>query len=93
MVERAVIADEGECWSAVVIRRFKPGVANGVLGLGLFLSEQGAADRHDGGDDTVDAVGALVLGGLEVAGGARGQSQALRATLATCYRSIETKLN
>jgi hypothetical protein len=35
----------------------------------LLLSDHGAADGHDGGDDAVDALGGFVLGGLEVAGG------------------------
>jgi hypothetical protein len=39
-----------------------------VFGLGLLLGEHGAADGHDGGDDAIDALGALVLGRLEVAG-------------------------
>jgi hypothetical protein len=43
-----------------------------ILGLGLVLGDQGAADRHDRGDDAVDALRALVLGGLEVAGGVLG---------------------
>ena len=43
-----------------------------VLGLGLLLGDHGAADRHDGGDDAIDALGALVLGRLEVAGGVLG---------------------
>jgi hypothetical protein len=43
-----------------------------VFGLGLLLSDHGAADGHDGGDDAVDALGGLVLGGLEVAGGILG---------------------
>jgi hypothetical protein len=36
-----------------------------ILGLGLLLGDHSAADGHHGGDDAVDA---LVLGGLEVAG-------------------------
>jgi hypothetical protein len=39
---------------------------------GLLLRQHGAADGHDQGDDAVDALGALVLGGLEVAGGVLG---------------------
>jgi hypothetical protein len=37
-------------------------------GCGSFLEDHGAADGHDEGDDAIDALGALVLGGLEVAG-------------------------
>jgi hypothetical protein len=40
-----------------------------VLGLGLLLRDESAADGHDGGDD---ALGGLVLGGFEIAGGALG---------------------
>jgi hypothetical protein len=40
--------------------------------LGLLLGDHGAADGHDGGDDAVDALGGLVLGRLEVAGGILG---------------------
>ena len=40
-----------------------------VFGLWLLLSDEGAADGHDEGDDAVDPLGGLVLGGLEVAGG------------------------
>jgi hypothetical protein len=36
--------------------------------VGLFLSDQGAADGHDEGDDAVDALCGLFLGGLEGAG-------------------------
>jgi hypothetical protein len=35
-----------------------------VRGLRLLLGEHGAADGHDSGDDAVDALGRLVLGGL-----------------------------
>jgi hypothetical protein len=35
----------------------------------LHLCDHCTADGHDQGDDAVDALGALVLGGLEVAGG------------------------
>jgi hypothetical protein len=45
---------------------------HGVLGLGLLLSDEGAADGHDGGDDAVDALGGLVLGRFQVAGGILG---------------------
>jgi len=38
----------------------------------LLLGEDGAADRHDQGDDAVDALAALVLGGLEVTSGILG---------------------
>jgi hypothetical protein len=43
-----------------------------VLGLRLLLDDHGAADGHDEGDDAVDPFGALVLGGLAVAGGILG---------------------
>jgi hypothetical protein len=39
-----------------------------VLGLGLLLGDDGATNGHDEGDDAVDALGALVLGGLEING-------------------------
>jgi hypothetical protein len=39
-----------------------------VGGLRLFLGDDGAADGHDEGDNAVDALGGLVLGGLDVAG-------------------------
>ena len=45
---------------------------HGILGLGLLLGDHSAADRHDQGDDAVDPLGGLVLGGLEVAGGILG---------------------
>jgi hypothetical protein len=38
-----------------------------VRGLRLLLGDHGAADGHDHRDDAVDALGALVPGGLEVA--------------------------
>jgi hypothetical protein len=41
---------------------------HGVFEVWLLLGEHGATDRHDGGDDAVDALGALVLGRLEIAG-------------------------
>ena len=50
---------------------------HGVLGLGLLLGDHGAADGHDQGDDAVDALGGLVLGGLEVAGGVLGEDVAV----------------
>ena len=34
----------------------------------LLLGGEGAADGHDGGDDAIDALGGLVLGGVQVAG-------------------------
>jgi hypothetical protein len=37
--------------------------------LWLILGDHGAADGHDEGDDAIDVLSALVLGGLEVAGG------------------------
>jgi hypothetical protein len=40
----------------------------GRLGLGLLLSDEGAADGHYESDDAVDALGVLVLGGLKVVG-------------------------
>jgi hypothetical protein len=43
-----------------------------VLGRRFLLDDQGAADGHDQGDDAVDALGGLVLGGLEVASGVLG---------------------
>jgi hypothetical protein len=41
---------------------------HGVLGLGLLLDDQGAADGHDQRNDAVDALCGLFLGGLEGAG-------------------------
>jgi hypothetical protein len=43
-----------------------------VLRLRLLLGDHGATDGHDEGDDAVDALVALVLGRLEVAGGVLG---------------------
>jgi hypothetical protein len=43
-----------------------------VLGLRLLLGDQPPTDGHDQGDDAVDPLGGLVLGGLEVAGGILG---------------------
>jgi hypothetical protein len=37
-----------------------------------LLGQHGAADCHDKGDDAIDALGAPVLGALEVAGGVLG---------------------
>jgi hypothetical protein len=42
---------------------------HGVLRLRLLPGRHSAADGHDGGDDAIDALGGIVLGGLEVAGG------------------------
>jgi hypothetical protein len=50
-----------------------------VFGLGLFLSDHGAADGHDQRNDAIDALGGLVLGGLEVAGGVLGEDVAVVA--------------
>jgi hypothetical protein len=44
----------------------------GVLDIRLLLSDHGATDGHDGGDDAVDALGGLVLGRFQVAGGILG---------------------
>ena len=40
-----------------------------VLGLGLFLSDHGAPDRHDDGDDAMDPFGRLALAGLRLPAG------------------------
>ena len=51
----------------------------GVLGLRLLLGDHGAADGHDEGDDAIDPLGGLVLGGLEIAGGVLGDGVAVVA--------------
>jgi ROS/MUCR transcriptional regulator protein len=51
---------------AVPVRRSDK--EHGVLGLRLLLGDQGAADGHDQGDDAIDPLSALVLGGSGVAG-------------------------
>jgi hypothetical protein len=40
-----------------------------VRALRLLLGDHGTADRHDGGDDAVDPLGRLVLGGLRLPAG------------------------
>jgi hypothetical protein len=40
-----------------------------VRGLRLFLDDHGTAYGHDDGEDAIDALGAFVHGGVEVAGG------------------------
>ena len=60
---------------------------HGVLRLWLLLSDHGAADRHDRGDDAVDALGALVLGRLQVAGGVLGDGDAIGETNPTPINS------
>ena len=42
---------------------------HGVLGLRRLLGDHGAADRHDQGDNAVDALGRLSLAGLRLPAG------------------------
>jgi hypothetical protein len=43
-----------------------------LVGGRCLLGQHGAAERHDERDDAVDALGGLVLSGLEVTGGILG---------------------
>jgi hypothetical protein len=64
-----------------------------VLDVLLLLDEHGAADGHDEGDDAIDALGGLVLGGLEVAGGVLGDGDwATKSSVKrSIWRSTETR--
>jgi hypothetical protein len=56
--------------------------------LRLLLGDHGAADGHGQGDDAVDAVSGLVLGGPEVAGGASGRRRRCRPLCVAALRDL-----
>jgi hypothetical protein len=59
-----------------------------VRDMALLLDEHGAADGHDRGDDAVDPLGRLILGGFEVAGGVLGDGD-VRGHPAVTGSSVE----
>jgi hypothetical protein len=61
---------------------------DGVLRLRLLQGDHGAADGHDRGDDAIDALGALVLGGLRLPAGSWAT-----ATLAAIQRHTRSAPN
>ena len=54
------------------VRIVPPVIGAQHLGGRGLLGQHGAAEGHNQGDDAVDALGALVLDGFEVAGGLLG---------------------
>jgi hypothetical protein len=57
---------------------------------GLLAKQHGAAGGHDEGDDAVDALGRVVLGGLRVAGGIAAEFAVIQQSPDNCHGRAST---